>query len=273
MNRQPPFRPRGPTRAASSQRQGHDRGHSKNSHWSPRQTPELHAVKVNGEQHSQELRGARPSSSMPTCWSFRAGVLCCLQAKAGRVQRTERLHNSKPSISLNKTFQGETGSKPAAQDLPERWTPHPTSELREQPRNHTDPGSAPTLNLLEGRGGAEHVGLTVTYLGACAVPRDRLLWAKVSSISGDSPLGPKIATRVVPGALTKTAWHKTGAPKRVGELMSCQPEAMAQGARHHPPEQHFLQSWKCLVISAVQCTSQPHGAPEHMNCGYCNGGK
>ena len=46
------------------------------------------------------------------------------------------------------------------------------------------------------------VGLTVACLGACAVPRDRLLRAKVTSISGDSPLGPKIATHVVSGALT-----------------------------------------------------------------------
>ena len=159
-------------------------------------------MKANGEQYSQELRGTRPSSCMPTGWSHRAGVLCCLQAKAGREQRTERLHNSKPSVSLNKTFWGETGSKPAAQDLPERRTPHPTSELREQPRNRTDRGSVPTPTLLEGRAGAEQVGLTVACLGACAVPRDRLLRAKVTSISGDSPLGPKIATHVVSGALT-----------------------------------------------------------------------
>lgn len=146
--------------------------------------------------------GARPSSSMPTGWSHRAGVLCCLQAKAGRVQRTERLHNSKPSVSLNKTFWCETGSKPTAQDLPERQTPHPTSELREEPRNHTNQGSGPIPTLLEGRAGAEQVGLTVTSLGACAVLRDRLLWAKVTSISGDSTLGPKIANCVVSEALT-----------------------------------------------------------------------
>ena len=126
-------------------------------------------MKVNGEQYSQELRGARPSSSMPTGWSHRAGVLCCLQAKAGRVQRTERLHNSKPSVSLNKTFWCETGSKPTAQDLPERQTPHPTSELREEPRNHTDQGSGPIPTLLEGRAGITswHSFLELMYLFAC----------------------------------------------------------------------------------------------------------
>lgn len=38
------------------------------------------------------------------------------------------------------------------------------------------------------------------------------VWAKVTAVSGDSPLGSKMATCVVPGALTMNIWQRAGTP-------------------------------------------------------------
>lgn len=47
----------------SSRRHGHNFSHSKHSHWSSMHISKLNAVKVNGKQHSQELRWAGQSKS------------------------------------------------------------------------------------------------------------------------------------------------------------------------------------------------------------------
>lgn len=63
------------------------------------------------------------------------------------------------------------------------------------------------------------------------------VWAKVTAASGDSPLDPRKATCVLPGALT-ACLAQSRRSLEVGELMSCQGGDVARGTSHHPLEQH-----------------------------------
>lgn len=209
---------------------------------------------------------------MRSDWSHPAGVLCCLQPKAVGVQRRERLRNSRTSDLSTRPSSERTGFKPASPEAPRLTgakresratldlsgrgaglpSRHQATSSQTVQKSHS-PGSA--RNSHPARAGRGTLSVWDFWSRAWTPVQSpetgATVWAKVTAMSGDSPLGPKKATCVVSGALTKSAWHKAGAPSGFVELMSCHLGDAAQGASHRPVEQNFLQSHSCSAVRAA----------------------